>query len=317
MTSALLMCDHDVMVAVEPIGIPFDGYGRSGHQAAAAAALREAGLGAALGAHEVIEHDDMVLPAGNPKRGTQTSLINEPALLAMTEEVGSRVTAAVTGGHFPLVYGADCTTLLGTIPALRADGPVGVLFVDGHEDTMPLDVSEDGEAANTEIGLLLGLTGHLMQGPLSERLPALGQDELAVLGPRDGEWRQQFNVGSLRDGGVWMRDWQEVAAAPEDLARSAVDHLKQGARRWWLHVDLDVLDPEEFAAQGLPDVADEPHGLDWDQLTRTLTAAVACGGCLGWSLAIYDPDQDPDRSGANRILRLVADVMAALPQTAA
>lgn len=84
----------------------------------------------------------------------------------MVEEVGSRVTAAVKGGHFPLVYGADCTTLLGTIPALGADGPVGVLFVDGHEDTMPLDVSEDGEAANTEIGLLLGLTGHLMEGSL-------------------------------------------------------------------------------------------------------------------------------------------------------
>ncbi|MFD4462633.1 arginase family protein [Nocardia sp. NPDC058480] len=304
------------MVAVELVGVPFDGYGRSGHQAVAAAALRGSGLGAALAAYEVTERDAMVLPTGSRERGTQTSLINEPALLAMTEEVGSRVTTAVTGGRFPLVYGADCSTLLGTIPALRADGPVSLLFVDGHEDTMPLDVSEDGEAANTELGLLLGLSGQLMQGPLSERLPALGRDELAVLGPRDRGWRQQFNVGSLRDSGVWMRDWQEVAAVPEDLARSAVDHLKQNARRWWLHVDLDVLDPEQFPAQGLPDVADEPHGLTWDQLTRALTAAVARGGCIGWSLAIYDPDQDPDRSDAQRIVRLVADIMTALPATA-
>lgn len=70
-----------------------------------------------------------------------------------------------------------------------------------------------------------------------------------MLGPRDSQWREQFNVGSLRDGGVWMRDWQEVAAAPEDLARSAVAHLKQVTRRWWLHVDLDVIGPEDFAAQ--------------------------------------------------------------------
>ena len=38
---------------------------------------------------------------------------------------------------------------------------------------MPLDVSEGGEAANTEIGLLLGLTGRLLTGPLGDRLPAL------------------------------------------------------------------------------------------------------------------------------------------------
>jgi arginase len=36
---------------------------------------------------------------------------------------------------------------------------------------MPLDSSEDGEAANTELGLLLGLTGRLLSGPLAERLP--------------------------------------------------------------------------------------------------------------------------------------------------
>jgi len=38
---------------------------------------------------------------------------------------------------------------------------------------MPLGVSEDGEAANTEIDLLLGLTGRLLTGPLGDRLPAL------------------------------------------------------------------------------------------------------------------------------------------------
>ena len=75
----------------------------------------------------------------------------------------------------------------------------------------------------------------------------------------------------------------------------------------------DVLDPVEFPAQGLPDVADDPDGLTWEQLTRVLTTAVAAGGCLGWSLAIYDPDQDPDRTAAARILALVGSVISALP----
>lgn len=303
------------MTFVQLIGVPFDGFGRPGHQAGAAAALREAGLEASLAGHETVEADAMVLPAGAAGRGPDTSLINESALLVMTEQVGDRVSAAVVAGRFPLVFGGDCSTLLGTVPALREEKPVGLLFVDGHEDTMPLDVSEDGEAANSEIGLLLGLTGHLMRGRLAERMPALGRDELVMLGMRDLEWRRQFNVGSLRDVGVWMRDWRELAAAPQASGAAAADYLRQGRERWWLHVDLDVLDPEEFPAQGLPDIEDEPNGLTWDQLTRALTAAVERGGCLGMSVAIYDPDQDPDRSGARRVLRFLTDIMAALPAT--
>ena len=58
---------------------------------------------------------------------------------------------------------------------------------------------------------------------------------------------------------------------------------------------------------------DIPGGLTWDQLTELLTAAVASGGCIGWSLAIYDPDQDSDGSDAARIVQLVQAVVAALP----
>jgi arginase len=302
-----------VVPTFDLIAVPFDGYGRAGHQSQAAAVLREAGLVGALALHPVVEGDGLRLPPGDPSRGTDTSLVNEAALVTMVDLVGERVASAVADGRFPLVYGGDCTTLLGSVPALRHEGPLGLLFVDGHEDTMPLDVSEDGEAANTELGLLLGLTGHLMAGPLALRVGALSREEVAVLGPRDVAWRQQFNVGSLRDSGVWLRDWQEVAAQPEQQAEAAVAHVMQAADCWWLHVDLDVLDPVEFPAQGIPGVADDPLGLTWAQLTGLLTAAVAAGGCVGWSLAIYDPDQDPDRSSAASILALVSAVTSALP----
>ena len=95
-------------------------------------------------------------------------------------------------------------------------------------------------------------------------------------------------------------------------ARAAVAHLRRASERWWLHVDLDVLDPAAFAAQGVPGGVDEPDGLTWRALTSVLTTAVAEGGCIGWSLAIYDPDQDPSRSEAARIAQLVADVATAL-----
>lgn len=272
--------------------------------------MREAGLLGAWSRHTVVEDLDLDLPEPSPRRGTLTSLINESAVVALAESLGALVKSTVGDGVFACVVGGDCTTLLGTIPALSAE--VGLLFIDGHEDTMPLDVSEDGEAANSELGLLLGVTGKLLRGPLAERLPALAPAELAVLGPRDFHWRRQFNVGSLRDYGVWMRDRDEVAAAPSDHARDAVRHLQGTHLRWWLHIDLDVLDPEVFAAQGLPGVPDEPGGLTWEQLAAAATAAVSEGGCVGISVAVYDPEQDPDRHHAQEIVALLTDVAAAI-----
>jgi arginase len=49
----------------------------------------------------------------------------------------------------------------------------------------------------------------------------------------------------------------------------------------------------------------------WRFEART-TAALDQGGCLGWSLAIYDPEQDPTRSDAARIVSLIRDAAMAL-----
>jgi arginase len=296
---------------IELIGVPFDGYGRPGNQARAAAALRDAGLLDAFEHHHVAGHVDLDLPAGDSRRG-QTSLINERALMAMTRALNERVGSAVSDGRLPIVYGGDCSTLLGIVTGLRDHvGEVGLVFIDGHEDSMPLDVSEDGEAANAELGLLLGLTGRTLAGELGDRLPALRRDRLVVLGPRDDAWRQRFNVGTLADNGVWLAPLADVADDPAGAGRRAIEQLAERVDRWWLHIDLDVLDPAVFPAQGLPDFPDEPGGLTWNQLTDMVMALFTTpASCIGGSIAIYDPDQDPNRTGAADIVAFIRNVVA-------
>ncbi len=142
---------------IELLGVPFDGYGRPGHQARAAAALREAGLVERLGARDL---GDLDLPPGSPERGP-TSLVNDAALVEQTSQLASRLRAVLDAGGFP-VRGRR---RLHDAARHGARGAGRLLFVDGHEDTMPLDVSEDGEAANAELGLLLGLTGRTLTRP--------------------------------------------------------------------------------------------------------------------------------------------------------
>lgn len=290
------------------IGVPFDGWGRSGAQARAPVALREAGLASAFDG-DVVVRPDPELPAPTPVRAACSGLMNEAALLAMVEAVHRRVSTALTTGRFPFVYGADCTVLLGAVPALRdVVGRAGLVFVDGHEDTTSLDSSLDGEAANMEIGLLLGLTGQLAPEPLRRLLPALATDALAMLGMRDHSLRRELNVASLADRGVLLRGGGQVAAAPGETGRSAATQTATHSAGWWLHLDVDVLALDELSSQRVPGDEATAGGLSWPQLTETLIAALAVGGCRGWSVAIYDPDQDADGSDARRIVQLIREV---------
>jgi arginase len=294
------------MFPLELIGVPFDGYGRAGHQARAAQALRDAGLAAAFGEREVLTGPDLVLPPPDPRRAAGSGLMNEAALLAMVEAVRERVGQALADGRFPVLYGGECSVLLGAITGLGASRrQAGLVFVDAHEDTTPLDVSVDGEAANMELGLLLGITGQLAPAALRTLLPALEPEALAVLGPRDGELRRECNVASLAERGIHLRRHDAVASDPAAAARQAVEHVRAAAPSWWLHTDLDVISQDHFTAGRVPGDDDEEGGLDWGQLTELTAAALACGDCAGWSIAIYDPEQDDDGSQARRIVELV------------
>lgn len=186
------------MLAIELIGVPFDGYGRQGHQARAAAALRDAGLGASFGSRQIVAGPDVDLPAFNPGRAPGSGLMNEAAMLAMVDAVHGRVSAALAAGRFPLVYGGDCTALLGAVPALRSatGDKAGLVFVDGHEDTTPLDVSPDGEGASAELGLLLGLTGRAA-APSAVGCPPCGPKR----------WRSSASATGSSAGNSTSRHW--------------------------------------------------------------------------------------------------------------
>lgn len=299
---------------IELIGVPYDGFGRDGHQARAAEALRAAGLQHALGVAADLSGADLDLPAPDRARASGSGLMNEAALLALTDALSERVAGALAAGRFPIVYGGDCSLLVGAMRGLRdAVGTPGLVFMDGHEDTTPLDVSEDGEAANMEIGLLLGITGKLAPPALRARVPVLGVQALAVLGPRDDELRRELNLGSVAGLGVHLRRCDAVAANPKQAAEDAVDHVRRTASRWWLHIDLDVLDQRIFTAGRVPGDHDYSGGLNWPQLTELTTTAVASGGCAGWSVTIYDPDQDPDGVEAKRIVDFMKRACSSIP----
>lgn len=304
--------DNSIMT-IRLIGVPFDGMGRKPGQAGAPAALRAAGLEATVSTHDVVSRPDFVLPEAHAERAPGSGLLNETALIKMVDALYSELRESLSAGHFPLVYGADCSVLLAAVPAMQnALGESGLVFLDGHEDNTPMDRSLDGEAANMEIAILLGLTGEQLTDPLRRAVSALKPQTLAMLGPRDEPWRKERGVETVA-GLALLRNDEEVAADPSGVTRAAVESISSHTSNWWLHTDLDVLNVNDFFARGAPGELSLPGGLSWHELTEVIKTALSVGGCRGWSIAIYNPDLDPDGSQAQRVVQLVADVAPHLP----
>ena len=170
--------------------------------------------------------------------------------------------------------------------------------------------SPDGEAANMEIALLLGLPGADAPGALRRHLPAIEPDALVMLGQRDEAYRDALAVASLADR-VRLHPAEQVHGRVGELAAAAAEHLARRTPAWWAHVDLDVLSGSEFAACDAADDPTMPGGLSWAELTAIVGRALRDPRCRGLSVGVYNTDLDPDRRAARRIVRFLAAVTGA------
>ena len=87
---------------------------------------------------------------------------------------------------------------------------------------------------------------------------------------------------------------------PSAVAERLGATLKQpGLGGYWLHLDVDILDPGVMPAVDSPD----PGGLDPDQLTELL--AVLAPGAVGAHVTVFDPDLDSD----GRLAALLTEIL--------
>jgi arginase len=283
------------------LGVPTNSAGTIIGVARAPTTLREVGLVDALRQHaDVYDYGDVMLPEPSPERDSVTHLIDPHGLIALVTRVRDTVASMLDDGHFPLVIGGDCPVLLGCLLAAKSHERLGLLFVDGHEDAYLPVQSPTGEAADTELAFALGIADASWSPELTAVLPLVAPADVRILGARDAALLRAEGVASLGDR-IALVDGDRLSAEPAGAAAEAVSPLPDP---WWFHLDLDVLSTEALPAIDYP----QPGGLGWNELSLVVTTALG-GNPMGWDITIYNPDLDPERIHAKRIVRFIGSAI--------
>jgi arginase len=287
------------------LGVPANSSGRVDGVARGPTALRDAGLADALGElGDIRDYGDVSLPTPTPERDPNIHLIDPVGFVAVITRVRDAVTAILDDGYFPLVVGGDCPLLLGCLLAARVDDGIRLLFADGHEDGCTPERSTTGEAADMELAFALGLADATWSPELAAAMPVVSPADVRILGARDAAILQSEGVSTLADRVATVDD-ELLLSDPSGETKKARSSL---AAPWWFHLDLDVLSTHALPAVDYP----QPGGLGWDELVLVATTAFE-GDPIGWDITIYNPDLDPDRTHARRIIRFVASVIERVP----
>jgi arginase len=208
-------------------------------------------------------------------------------------EAGGQVDDALSGGNLPLLLAGDCSICLTTLPAaLRHRPEARVLWLDAHGDYNTPDTTESGFLGGM---CLAGACGEWEAG-LSEPVPP---ERVVLAGVRD-----------LDDGERRLLEQSPAtvigASTVETLV--GVKNALDGAPVF-VHLDLDVLDPEHFPAQ-FP----APGGLHPDKLYDLLDSVTEDCELVGLEVTAFEaPEDEQSRmEAADTAMHVLEPVLDAL-----
>jgi len=261
--------------------------------------LREQDLVARLGAADLGDvippqhYRDLVRPAGRGR--------NEEDVASYTRKVAERVAAATATGRFVLLLGGDCSIMLGALLGIRQAGrsPAGLVYIDAHSDFATLEESPSGSACSMNLALATGRSDTPL-AHLNEGGPLVNSSNVVHVGSRDET--EPYGFEALRPAGVLPISQRAIEARGIDAAvAGALARVAESEAGFWIHFDVDVLNPELMPAVDSP----IPGGLDFQQAASLLAPLVRHPVALGLQITIYDPTIDPDGHGAGRLVELL------------
>ena len=198
-------------------------------------------------------------------------------------EAGGQVEDMLTAGRFPVLTSSDCSICMTTFQSVARHAPdVRVLWLDAHGDFNTPDTTPSGFLGGMCLAAACGRWD-------SGFAPSIDPANVFMCGVRDLDPGERVLVETA---GIGNARPSEVVTALE-------------GRSVYVHLDLDVLDPEVFPAQ-FP----APGGLSGEALRELLSDVAVTTRIVGVEITAFEAPED--EAEVDRLATMVESVVEPL-----
>jgi len=235
---------------------------------------------------------EMLRSAGRPSLSFAHVLpeVDPPTEVATAFEldrlVAEQVREAVADNQFPLVLSGNCNAAVGTISGLGAPD-LGVVWSDAHADFNTPETTTTGFTDGMGLAVAVGHCWKVMARDVPGFVPVAERD-VVLAGVRAMEPSEEERLAA---SDVVVVGANRIGLHVPSALEAALDGLESRVDRVYVHLDLDVLEPEkagkanEFAPEGELSAEDLKTALG---MVHERFAIAAAG------IASYDPSFDAD-----------------------
>lgn len=194
--------------------------------------------------------------------------------------------------RFPIVLAGNCNTAVGTLAGLGAD-TTGVAWFDAHADFNTPETTSSGFLDGTAVAIITGRCWTQLAATVPGFAP-IADERVCLIGVRDID---SLESELLESSAVTLVEPRRLRTGLPTALKSVGEHVDD----IYLHLDLDVLDPQTAPANNYAVAG----GLTIGDVEYALALAAKNFRIRGLTISAYDPAADGEGIAARAALRLV------------
>jgi arginase len=238
------------------------------------------------------------------------------ATVAVNQKLAPVVADALHKGEFPLILGGSCDVSLGIFAAFE-HARTGIVWFDAHGDLNTPETSQSGLFIGMSLGILTGLGHQTLWQEIAHSMPGTPETEKnARLDPVDIERVLLVDVRDLDPGekgtvdkyAVLVEQAEKLAHNPE---HSLLNTLAARADDVYIHVDIDILDPQEAPGVDFPVVG----GSSSETVIEAINSVSQLLPFRAAALTALNPDLDRDQLTVQAGIRIIIGIVEAANRT--
>jgi arginase len=223
--------------------------------------------------------------------------------MALSSNHGAdQVADMIKKGLFPIGVLSNCTNLMGMLAGHQRAGPtwkplrVGLVWMDAHGDFNTPETSLSGMVGGMPVAISTGLCLHHIRNAVGLN-PPLAMSYVTMLGVRDVDPLEQHLIDTH---GIHQITVEDVRKQSPKIGQE-INRLSELTDIIYVHVDLDVLDPEYMPGHMTP----APDGVTADELKTTMATIFKHPKVRGLGLASYPSENDTEKIGLRSIHKII------------